>query len=115
MIKKFLISTIFLLLLSSQSNAAGSNSDAKPKTHFDKAVTYIKAAKKLEKKGDLDKAQKRYKRAIKFLLKSNKDNPNKPDTLNFWVLQQEKLAKAQNCGQKIDPGTFVQPEKVAKV
>ena len=41
MIKKFLVSTIFLVLLSSQSNAAGSNSDAKPKTHFDKAVTYI--------------------------------------------------------------------------
>ncbi len=50
MIKKFLVSTIFLVLLSSQSNAAGSNSDAKPKTHFDKAVTYIKAAKNWKKK-----------------------------------------------------------------
>jgi|TARA_Y100000817_G_scaffold85010_1_gene66013 tetratricopeptide (TPR) repeat protein len=112
MIKKFLVSTIFLVLLSSQSNAAGSNSDAKPKTHFDKAVTYIKAAKKLEKKGDLDKAQKRYKRAIKFLLKSNKDNPNKPDTLNYLGFATRKIGDFDGGEKYYLQGLAIKPNHI---
>ena len=39
---------------------------SKTKTQYDMAVTHIKAAKNLEKKGKLDKAKQKYKKAQKL-------------------------------------------------
>mgnify|MGYP001233181625 FL=1 len=44
-----------------------------------------------EKKGKTDKALKRYKKAQKLLLKSNKKKPNKADTLNYLGFTTRKL------------------------
>ena len=98
-----------MVLLSSQSNAAGSNSDAKPKTHFDKAVTYIKAAKKLEKKGKTEKAKENYKEALESLLLTYTDRYNDPDVLNYLGFTSRKTDDFKNAetyylmGLKIDP------------
>ena len=101
---------LFLLLFTANSFSAGS--DPKPekvKTDYSKAVDSIKFAKKYEKKGKLDKAKKRYEKAQKLLLKSNKEKPNQPDTLNYLGFTTRKLGDYENgekyylMGLKIDP------------
>ena len=73
------------------------------------AVTHIKAAKNFEKKDEIDKAKKRYEKAKKLLVQSNKNFPNKPDTLNYLGFTTRKLGDFENGekfylqGLKIDP------------
>ena len=73
MLKKYLIVSFFITLFSISSQAAGTDdSSSKVKSNYDKAVSLIKQAKKYEKKGKTEKANKRYEKAQKLLLKSNK-------------------------------------------
>ena len=73
MTKKLLLSlTLSFFLISNVFSAGSSGSDSgKTKTDYDKAVSHINLAKKYEKKGKTDKANKRYEKALKLLLKSN--------------------------------------------
>ena len=61
-IKKTFFTLLVLGLLSTNSYSAGTDSTAKVKSDYDKAVTIIKAAKKYEKKGKLEKAKKDMKK-----------------------------------------------------
>ena len=61
-IKKTFFTLLVLFLLSTNSYSAGTDSTTKVKSDYDKAVTIIKAAKKYEKKGKLDKEKKDMKR-----------------------------------------------------
>ena len=54
-------------------------------------VTIIKAAKKYEKKGKTEKANKKYEKALGLLLLSDKEKPNKADTLNYLGFTTRKL------------------------
>ena len=56
------------------SSSTGSSSGTNTKSNYDKAVKLIKFAKKYEQKGKVDKANKRYEKALKLLVKSNKKN-----------------------------------------
>ncbi len=111
MIKNLLISLIISTLVISNSYAAGSSDSgsSKTKTKYDMAVTHIKAAKNFEKKDEIDKAKKRYEKAKKLLVQSNKNFPNKPDTLNYLGFTTRKLGDFENGekfylqGLKIDP------------
>ena len=111
MIKNLLITLIISTLLVSNSYAAGSNDSgsSKTKTKYDMAVTHIKAAKNFEKKDKLDKAKKSYLKAQKLLVQSNKNFPNKADTLNYLGFTTRKLGDFENGekfylqGLKIDP------------
>ena len=104
---------IFLLLiffsLSSYSNSASSSSDGGSESNYDKATKLIKAAKKYESKGKNEKAKKRYERALKLLIKSNKEKPNQADTLNYLGFATRKLGNYEEgekyylLGLKIDP------------
>ena len=101
---------LFLLLFSTNSYSAGSDSTPKKvKSDYDKAVESIKFAKKYEKKGKVEKAKKRYEKAQKFLLKSNQSKPNQADTLNYLGFTTRKLGDYENgekyylMGLKIDP------------
>ena len=76
MIKKTFYSLLFLVLLSTNSYSAGSDSTSKVKSDYTQAVTLIKAAKKYEKKGKIEKANKRYEKAQALLIKSNKKKPH---------------------------------------
>ncbi len=109
MLKNFYI-ILLLLLFTTHSFSAGSDpKPAKVKTDYSKAVDSIKFAKKYEKKGKLEKAKKRYEKAQKLLLKSNKEKPNQPDTLNYLGFTTRKLGDYENgekyylMGLKIDP------------
>ncbi len=111
MIKNLLISLFISTLVVSSSYAAGSSDSgsSKTKTKYDMAVTHIKAAKNFEKKDKLEKAKKRYEKAQKLLIQSNKKSPNKADTLNYLGFTTRKLGDFENGekfylqGLKIDP------------
>ena len=72
--KKLIYTLLIIIALTNNSFSAGSSSDndSTPKvSDYTKAKNLIKAAKKYEKKGKTEKAQKRYAKAQKLLLKSN--------------------------------------------
>jgi len=99
MLKKISL-VLFLILFSAHAYSAGSDSTPKKvKSDYDKAVESIKFAKKYEKKGKVEKAKKRYEKAQKFLLKSNKEKPNQADTLNYLGFTTRKLGDYEN-GEK---------------
>ena len=111
MIKNYIIILFFLLSTTNSFSAGSSSSDdsSKVKSNYDKAVVLIKSAKKLEKKGKTEKANKKYERAQKLLIKSNKKTPGKADTLNYLGFTTRKLGDYENgekyylMGLKINP------------
>ena len=111
MIKNLLISLFISTFVVSSSYAAGSSDSgsSKTKTKYDMAVTHIKAAKNFEKKDKLEKAKKSYLKAQTLLVQSNKNFPNKADTLNYLGFTTRKLGDFENGekfylqGLKIDP------------
>jgi len=109
MIKKIFITLIFVLFASNAISAGSDTTPKKVKSDYDKAVQSIKFAKKYEKKGKLEKAKKRYAKAQKLLLKSNKEKPLQADTLNYLGFTTRKLGDYENgekyylLGLEIDP------------
>jgi tetratricopeptide (TPR) repeat protein len=114
MIKKLLISIITSVFLISNSLAAGSGDggSSKTKTQYDIAVTHIKAAKNLEKKDKLEKAKKRYEKAQKLLIQSNKKFPNKADTLNYLGFTTRKLGDFENGEKYYLQGLAIEPNHI---
>ena len=111
-IKKILFSILLLAFFTGTSFAAGSSDSGSKKTLYDKAVEQIKIAKKLEKKGKTEKAIKRYERAIKFLVKSNKKKPNKADTLNYLGFATRKIGDFENGEKYYLQGLEIEPNHV---
>ena len=115
MIKNLLFAVVVSTFLISSSFSAGSGSSdsdsgsTNTETKYDMAVTHIKVAKKFEEKDKIEKAKKRYEKAQKLLLQSNKKYPNKADTLNYLGFTTRKLGDFENGekyylqGLKIDP------------
>ena len=111
MIKNYIIILFFLLSTTNSFSAGSSSSDdsSKVKSNYDKAVVLIKSAKKFEKKGKTEKANKKYEKAQKLLIKSNKKTPGKADTLNYLGFTTRKLGDYENgekyylMGLKINP------------
>ena len=92
--KKIILSLSILFLITGNVFSAGSSSsddNAKTKSNYEKAVAHIKVAKKHEKKGKLEKANKRYVKAQNLLIKSNNKKPNDADTLNYLGFTTRKL------------------------
>ena len=105
---------MFLTLITTNSFAAGSDStsSSKVKSNYDKAVEAIKFAKKYEAKGKLEKAKKRYAKAQKLLLKSNKEKPNKADTLNYLGFTTRKLGDYENGEKYYLLGLDIKPNHI---
>ena len=114
MTKNLIISLLVSLLLTTNSFSAGSSDtgSSKTKTQYDMAVTHIKAAKKFEEKNNLDKAKKRYEKARKLLLQSNKKFPNKPNTLNYLGFTTRKLGDYENGEKYYLQGLAIDPNHV---
>ena len=110
MIKKILSSIIFLTFFASASFAAGSSSDSgSTKSLYDKAVSLIEIAKKMEAKGKIEKANKRYKKAQKYLIKSNKNKPKRADTLNYLGFTTRKLGDFEGGEKYYLQGLAIKP------
>ena len=98
---------LFFILTNYSYSAATSTGDTE--SYYDKAAKLIKTAKKYESKGKDKKAKKRYERALKFLVKANKEKPNQADTLNYLGFATRKLGDYEKgekyylLGLEIDP------------
>ena len=107
--KNLILIAIFYFVLILSSYGAGSGAGAGSTDYYKKAKTLIKSAKKLEKKGKIEKANKRYEKALEHLIKSNKEKPNQPDTLNYLGFATRKLGDYEKgeeyylLGLQIDP------------
>ena len=116
MIKSFFVTSIICMFFVTSSFSAGSSSSGgdggSMKSNYEKAVSYIKSAKKLEKKGKLEKANQKYVKAQKLLLKSNKKKPNKPDTLNYLGFTTRKLGDFENGEKYYLQGLAINPTHI---
>jgi len=111
--KKFISIIIIAILTTSPVYSAGSSNDVgskvKANTPFGSATIRIKKAKKLEKKGKIEKSKKLYSEALKYLYKANKENPANPDILNYLGFANRKVDNFKDAeiyylmGLEIDP------------
>ena len=112
MIKKIFIILILTLFTTSSFSAGSDSTSSKVKSNYDKAVESIKFAKKYESKGKLEKAEKRYAKAQKLLLKSNLEKPNKADTLNYLGFTTRKLGDFENGEKYYLQGLEIEPNHI---
>ncbi len=113
--KKIILSLFITFFITTNVFSAGSSSggdggSSASKTNYDKAVIHIKSAKKYEKKGKLEKAQKSYAKAQKLLIKSNEKKPGKADTLNYLGFTTRKLGDFENGEKYYLQGLAIDPK-----
>ena len=108
--QKILFIFLFFISLIAEVNGAGSSTSESTSNLYDKGANLIKTAKKLEKKGKIDKAKKRYERALKHLKKSNEKYPNVPDTLNYLGFALRKLGDFKNAEKYYLEGLAISPK-----
>ena len=110
--KKLIYTLLIVIALTNNSFSAGSSSDnnSTPKvSDYAKAKNLIKAAKKYEKKGKTEKAQKRYVKAQKLLLKSNEQKPLQAETLNYLGFTTRKLGDYEGGKKFYLQGLQIEP------
>ena len=113
MIKNTLITFFLLVFLSTNSYSAGTSSSSESSsTDYSKAVKFVKAAKKFESDGKAEKANKRYMKALKLLIKSNKSKPNKADTLNYLGFTTRKLGDFEGGEKYYLQGLAIEPNHI---
>ncbi len=107
--KKILLIIIFSISIIGSSYGAASSSDS-GSSNYDKGASLVKKAKKLEKKGKIEKANKRYEKAFEYLIKSNKETPNQPDTLNYLGYASRKLGNFEVAEKYYLEGLKIKPD-----
>ena len=109
--KKLIYTLLIIIALTNNSFSAGdSSSETTTKvSNYTKAKNLIKAAKKYEKKGKIEKAQKRYAKAQKLLLKSNMKKPLQADTLNYLGFTTRKLGDYEKGEEFYLQGLQIEP------
>ena len=112
MIRKLFVILILSLFTTNSFSAGSDSTSSKVKSNYDKAVESIKFAKKYEAKGKLEKAKKRYAKAQKLLLKSNKEKPLQADTLNYLGFTTRKLGDYENGEKYYLLGLEINPSHV---
>ena len=107
--KNLLIIVIFYFILTLSSYGAASSSNG-GSSNYDKGSYLIKKAKKLEEKGKIEKAKKRYKKALDYLIKSNEKKPNQPDTLNYLGFALRKTGNFKEAEKYYLKGLSLKPD-----
>jgi tetratricopeptide (TPR) repeat protein len=108
--KKLIYTLLIIIALTNNSFSAGTSSDSSDSSsNYTKAKNLIKAAKKYEKKGKTEKAQKRYAKAQKLLLKSNDKKPLQADTLNYLGFTTRKLGDYEGGEEFYLQGLQIEP------
>ena len=100
----------FILIIPSYGAAEGSSGDQSSNNDYELGESFVKRAKKLEKKGKIEKANKRYKKALEYLIKSNKEKPNQPDTLNYLGFALRKLGNFEEAEKYYLIGLNIKPD-----
>ena len=108
--KKLIYTLLIVIALTNNSFSAGTSSDSSDgSSSYTKAYNLIKAAKKYEKKGKTEKAQKRYAKAQKLLIKSNEKKPLQADTLNYLGFTTRKLGDYKKGEEFYLQGLQIEP------
>ena len=107
--KNFLLVIMFSFTLISFSYGAMSSSDS-GSSNYDKGAYLIKKAKKLEEKGKIEKANKRYKKALDYLIKSIEKKPIQPDTLNYLGFALRKIGNFEEAEKYYLEGLNIKPD-----
>jgi len=111
--KKLIYTLLIIIALTNNSFSAGTSSNSSAdSSDYTKAKILIKAAKKYEKKGKVEKAQKRYAKAQKLLLKSNKKKPLQADTLNYLGFTTRKLGDYEKGEEFYLQGLQIEPDHI---
>ena len=101
---------IFSILLSTSSFAAGGDSGGSSEASlYDDAVKLVKRAGKLEKKENLDKANKLYSQAFKKLEKALKKDKKNPDILNYMGFTSRKTGNFEIAEKFYLQGLSINP------
>mgnify|MGYP005996764099 FL=1 len=109
--KKLIYTLLIIVALTNNSFSAGTASNSSDgSSSYKKAYNLIKAAKKYEIKGKTDKAQKRYEKAQKLLLKSNDEKPLQADTLNYLGFTTRKLGDYEKGEDFYLQGLKIKPD-----
>ena len=108
--KNLLLVVIFYFVLIISSYGAASSGNGGSTNYYKKGETLIKRAKKLEKKGKIEKANKRYEKALEYLIKSNKEKPKQPDTLNYLGFAFRKLGNFEEAEKYYLIGLNIKPD-----
>ena len=101
---------LFLFFMLTTNSFSAGSSGSKKETLYDEAARLIEIAKKMEAKGKIEKANKRYKKAKKLLIKSNKEKPNKADTLNYLGFTTRKLGDFEGGEKFYLQGLAINPK-----
>ena len=116
MFKKLFLTLLLSFYITSSAHSAGSSGgdddSGKTKSYYDKAVSYINSAKKYEKKEKINKAKKNYEKAKNLLIKSNIENPNNADTLNYLGFTTRKLGDYENGEKYYLEGLAIDPNHI---
>jgi len=110
--KKLIYTLLIIMAFTNNSFSAGSGSDndSTPKvSDYTKAKNLILAAKKYEKKGKTEKAEKKYAKAQKLLIKSNDKKPLQADTLNYLGFTTRKLGNYEGGEKFYLQGLQIEP------
>jgi len=110
--KKLIYTLLIIMALTNNSFSAGSSGDddSTPKvSDYTKAKNLIIAAKKYEKKGKTEKAEKKYAKAQKLLIKSNDKKPLQADTLNYLGFTTRKLGNYEGGEKFYLQGLQIEP------
>ena len=84
--KKLIYTLIIIIAFTNNSFSAGTSSNSADSSNYTKAYNLIKSAKKYEKKGKTEKALKKYSKAQKLLIKSNKKKPKQAGHIKLFGL-----------------------------
>ena len=110
MIKNLFIIIFFAFFITAAYSAESEGHDGPPPAkNYKLGYEELKRAIKLDKKGKIEKAKLRYKKALNFLLEANAENPGHPDILYYLGFASAKLGKHDNAeiyyllGLEIDP------------
>ena len=107
--KKLIYTLLIIIALTNNSFSAGDSNTTAKASDYTKAKNLINAAKKYEKKGKIDKAQERYAKAQKLLLKSNDEKPLQADTLNYLGFTTRKLGDFEGGEKFYLQGLEIEP------
>ena len=107
--KKLIYTLLIIIALTNNSFSAGDSNTTAKASDYTKAKNLINAAKKYEKKGKIDKAQERYAKAQKLLLKSNEIKPLQADTLNYLGFTTRKLGDYEGGEKFYLQGLQIEP------
>ena len=98
MIKKcFLILVITIMFSIPTYSASTSSNGVKKISSYKSGYKKVLKAKKFEKKGKIEKANKFYKEAQLYFIKANKENSIDPDTLNYLGFTTRKLGNLEDA------------------